>query len=68
MAKYKLFVLGWGMEGCAHTLTNEEVQKLRDYKDENSHDEYSQMYSELPEMLESFEHGDTNWWTASRHM
>jgi hypothetical protein len=24
------------------------------------------MYSELPEILESFEHGDTNWWTASR--
>jgi hypothetical protein len=66
MAKYKLCVLGWGMEGCAHTLTNEEVQKLRDYKDENSHDEYSEMYSELPEILESFEHGDTNWWTASR--
>lgn len=66
MAKYKLCVLGLGMEGCAHTLTNEEVQKLRDYKDENSHDEYSQMYSELPEILESFEHGNTNWWTASR--
>ncbi len=66
MAKYKLCVLGWGMEGCAHTLTNEEVQKLRDYKDENSHDEYSEMYSELPEILEGFEHGDTNWWTASR--
>jgi hypothetical protein len=54
------------MEGCAHTLTNEEVQKLRDYKDKNSHNEYSEMYSELPEILESFEHGDTNWWTASR--
>ena len=66
MAKYKLCVLGLGMEGCAHTLTNEEVQKLRDYKDENSHDEYSQMYSELPEILDSFEHGYTNWWTASR--
>ena len=66
MAKYKLCVLGWGMEGCAHTLTNEEVQKLRDYKDKNSHNEYSEMYSELPEILESFEHGDTNWWTASR--
>ena len=66
MAKYKLCVLGWGMEGCTHTLTNEEVQKLRDYKDKNSHNEYSEMYSELPEILESFEHGDTNWWTASR--
>ena len=66
MSKYKLCVLGWGMEGCTHTLTNEEVQKLRDYKDKNSHNEYSEMYSELPEILESFEHGDTNWWTASR--
>lgn len=66
MAKYKLCVLGLGMEGCAHTLTNEEVQKLRDYKDENSIDEYSQIYSELPEILENFEHGNTNWWTASR--
>lgn len=66
MAKYKLLVNGWGMEASAHNLTSEEVKKIRDEKEANGYDELSEMYIDLPEIIEGYDHYGTNWWVASR--
>ena len=66
MAKYKLLVSGFGMEGTAHTITPEEVQKIKKFQEENGYDELYQMYSDFPEILDDFEFGLPNWWVASR--
>ena len=39
MAKYKLNVYGWEMEAVGHTLTNEQVQSIKDLMEENGYDE-----------------------------
>jgi hypothetical protein len=54
MAKYKLLVSGFGMEGTAHTITPEEVQKIKKFQEENGYDELYQMYSDFPEILDDF--------------
>jgi len=66
MAKYKLLVLGWGMEGLAHDLTPSEVEKLRSHKETMGYEEFNQMYAELPDLLDDFDHSLPNWWMASR--
>lgn len=66
MAKYKLLVSGYGMEGTAHTLTPEEVIKIKNFQKENEYDELGEMYSDFPEILDDFEYGLPNWWIASR--
>lgn len=66
MGTYKLLVGGWGMEASAHNLTSDEVKKLRDEKETNGYDEFSEMYSDLPDLIDGYDHYDTNWWVASR--
>lgn len=66
MGTYKLLVRGFGMESSAHNLTSDEVQKLRNEKEMNGYDEFSEMYSDLPDLLEGYDHYDTNWWVTSR--
>lgn len=66
MGTYKLLVRGFGMESSAHNLTSDEVQKLRNEKEMNGYDEFGEMYSDLPDLLEGYDHYDTNWWVTSR--
>lgn len=66
MAKYKLLVHGWGMEGLAHKLTSEEVTKLRNQMKLGDYESLSELYSELPDLLDDFDHSLPNWWMASR--
>lgn len=66
MGTYKLLVSGFGMESSSHNLTSDEVQKLRNEKEMNGYDEFSEMYSDLPDLLEGYDHYDTNWWVTSR--
>lgn len=65
MAKYTLLVNGTGFDGSAHVLTSEEVQKIRDYKKEAGYDILEDLYSELPEILDNYDHFDTNYWVMS---
>ena len=39
MAKYKLNVYGWEMEAIGHSITNEQVQSIKDLMEENGYDE-----------------------------
>ena len=66
MTKYKLLVNGFGMEASAHNLTSEEVEIILNAKDEGNHEELSEMYSMIPDLIENYDHYDTNWWVASR--
>ena len=47
MAKYKLNVYGWEMEAVGHTLTNEQVQSIKDLMEENGYESVSECIFEL---------------------
>jgi hypothetical protein len=68
MAKYSLLVNGSGFDGSAHVLTSEEVRKIHDFKEEAGYDGLDEMYSDLPELLENYDHYDTNYWVTSTAM
>ena len=65
MAKYKLLVNGYGMDGSAHTLTDEEVQAILSFKEKEGHNTLDEMYNALPEILEDYDHYMTNYWVLS---
>jgi len=68
MAKYSLLVNGTGFDGSAHVLKSEEVQKIRDFQEEAGYNTLDEMYSDLPELLENYDHYDTNYWVTSTAM
>jgi hypothetical protein len=68
MAKYSLLVNGTGFDGSAHVLTSQDVQKIQDFKEEAGYDGLDEMYSDLPELLENYDHYDTNYWVISTAM
>jgi hypothetical protein len=68
MAKYSLLVNGTGFDGSAHVLTSQEVQKIQDFKKEAGYNGLDEMYSDLPELLENYDHYDTNYWVISTAM
>jgi hypothetical protein len=68
MAKYSLLVNGTGFDGSAHVLTSQEVQKIRDFQVEAGYDSLEEIYSELPELLDGYDHYDTNYWVTSTAM
>jgi len=49
MAKYKLQVYGWEMEALAHSITDEQVQRIQEIMDENEYEELSECRWELEE-------------------
>ena len=68
MAKYSLLVNGTGFDGSAHVLNPQEVQKIYDFKEEAGYDGLDEMYSDLPELLENYDHYETNYWVISTAM
>jgi len=65
MAKYKLLVNGYGLDGSAHTLTDEEVQAILSFKEKEGHKTLDEMYMDLPEILEDYDHYTTNYWVTT---
>jgi hypothetical protein len=65
MVKYKLLVNGFGLDGGAHTLTNEEVQTILTFKEKEGYDKLDKMYMDLPEILEDYDHYMTNYWVTT---
>ena len=65
MTKYKLLVNGYGMDGSAHTLTDEEVQAILSFKEKEGHKTLDEMYMDLPEILEDYDHYMTNYWVTT---
>ena len=65
MAKYKLLVNGYGLDGSAHTLTDEEVQTILSFKEKEGYKTLDEMYMDLPEILEDYDHYMTNYWVTT---
>jgi hypothetical protein len=65
MAKYKLLVNGYGLDGSAHTLTDEEVQTILSFKEKEGYQNLTEMYMDLPEILEDYDHYMTNYWVTT---
>ena len=65
MAKYQLLVNGYGLDGSAHTLTDEEVQTILSFKEKEGHKTLDEMYMDLPEILEDYDRYMTNYWVTT---
>jgi len=65
MAKYQLLVNGYGLDGSAHTLTDEEVQTILSFKEKEGYKTLDEMYMDLPEILEDYDHYMTNYWVTT---
>jgi hypothetical protein len=63
---YKLSVRGMTFEGSAHKLSDDEVQRLVDFKEENCSQSWTELYNELPKLLTGYDPQETNWWHAVR--
>ena len=68
MAKYNLLLAGYGIDGSAHVLTSEEVKKIRDFKEESGYESLVDLYSDLPMLLDDYDHYDTNYCVTSSQL
>ena len=62
MAKYKLRVHGWELNASAQSLTNDQVEDLKEYQEDNGHDELSEMAWEIETVIDGYEPFSTNMW------
>ena len=62
MANYKLIVHGWELNASAQSITDQQVQELNEYQEENGQDDLSEMAWELETVIEGYEPFSTNMW------
>jgi len=63
--KYKLLVNGLGLDGSAHVLTDDEVQKILSFKKKEGYKKLDEMYWDLPKILDEYDHYETNYWVTT---
>jgi hypothetical protein len=66
MKNYVLVITGWETNASGHKLTNEEVDIIETYKEENGVDDLSDVNYELEEILENYYAFDTNMWVIDK--
>jgi hypothetical protein len=66
MKNYVLVITGWETNASGHKLTNEEVDIIETYKEENGVDNLSDVNYELEETLENYQPFDTNMWVIDK--
>lgn len=54
MAKYKLIVSGWEIESSAHSISEEQYQKIVTYKDENDISTFHDMAFEFENFVDGY--------------
>ena len=62
MAKYKVRLHGWELNASAHSLTNEQVEDLKEYQEENGNEDLSEIAWEIETVVEEYEPFNTNMW------
>lgn len=62
MVKYKLRLHGWELNASAHSLTNEQVEDLKEYQEESGNDDLSEIAWEIETVVEEYEPFNTNMW------
>lgn len=68
MAKYQLKVYGWELNASAHQLTDQEVEDLREYQEDNGYDDLSEMAWDIETVVEDYEPYSTNMWVMDKPM
>jgi len=66
MKNYVLVITGWETNASGHKLTNDEVDIIETYKEENGVDDLSEVNYELEEILENYYPFDTNMWVIGK--
>ena len=66
MKKYQLKVYGWELNASAHSLTNQEVQVVKEYQEDNRYDDLSEVAWELESIIEGYEPFSTNMWVITK--
>lgn len=66
MKKYQLKVYGWELNASAHSLTDQEVQIIKDYQEDNRYDDLSEVAWELESIIEGYEPFSTNMWVITK--
>ena len=66
MKNYVLVITGWETNASGHKLTNEEVDIIETYKEENGVNDLSEVNYELEEILENYYPFDTNMWVIDK--
>lgn len=68
MAKYQLKVYGWELNASAHSISNQEVEDIKQYQEENGYDDLSEMAWDLETVVEGYEPFSTNMWVIDKAM
>ncbi len=68
MAKYQLKVYGWELNGSAHSITDQQVEDIKKYQEENGYDDLSEMAWDLETVVEGYEPFSTNMWVIDKPM
>ncbi len=66
MAKYQLKVYGWELNASAQSLTDQQVQDIQEYQEENEYEDLSEMAWELETIVEGYEPFNTNMWVLNK--
>jgi hypothetical protein len=62
MAKYQLKVYGWELNASAQSLTDQQVEDIKQYQEENGYDDLSEIAWELETIVDGYEPFSTNMW------
>ena len=68
MAKYQLKVYGWELNASAHSITDQQVDDIKQYQEENGYDDLSEMAWDLETVVEGYEPFSTNMWVIDKPM
>ncbi len=62
MGKYQLKVYGWELNASAQSLTDQQVEDIKQYQEENGYDDLSEMAWDLETVVDGYEPFSTNMW------
>lgn len=68
MAKYQLKVYGWELNASAHSITDQDVENIKEYQEENGYEDLSEMAWDLETVVEGYEPFSTNMWVIDKPM
>ena len=66
MAKYQLKVYGWELNASAQSITDQQVQDIQEYQEENGYEDLSEMAWDLETIVEGYEPFNTNMWVIDK--
>jgi hypothetical protein len=68
MANYQLKIFGWELNASAHSITDQEVEDIKQFQEDNGYDDLSEMAWDLESVVEGYEPFSTNMWVMDKPM